>query len=181
MRLKTTLLASVALGGLMAAPALARSSAPHIVLAAPHGVSAHVKSGVTPTYHQNTSNFTETQTFTGTIPVKEDYKKTLDLLGDTWYSTANCTEPSNEKWKKLKKKTKYATIGTTTLTGSISACPGTTFTFPTITYDLVTKPTFVKGKKAPTDKVSGDLYAHDFNGYNLTLVAHVDLTFEKKD
>jgi hypothetical protein len=174
MTLKTTLLASVALCGLMAAPALAKGGAPNIHLAAPHGVQAvHVKNGVSPSYHQNTTNFTETVTFSAVLSISTYFKQKIDLLGETWYNESSCAQPTKQKWKKLPKKTKYAKVGTATSTGTIGGCGSTIFTFQDITYDLISK----KAKAGKTDKVSGDLVAKKFEGYNLTLVAHVDITF----
>jgi len=172
MTLKTTLLASAALCGLMAAPALARSSgAPAIHLAAPHGATAaHVKS-----LHRNPNitDFTETVTFTATLSVSTYYKDKIDLLGETWFNSTQCVQPTKQKWKGLPKKTKYAKVGKSTSTGTLGAegCPET-FTFQDITYDLVKKPAVGK-----TDSVAGDLVANHFEGYDLKLVATIDITF----
>jgi hypothetical protein len=117
-----------------------------------------------------------TETLTATLSISTYYKEKIDLLGETWYSSTQCVQPTKQKWVGLPKTTKYAKIGHTTSTGTIAACGSDIFTFQDITYDLIKKPVLHK-KKPTTDEVSGDLDAPKFEGYNLKLVAHVDITF----
>ncbi|MEJ0047225.1 MAG: hypothetical protein WDN04_14750 [Rhodospirillales bacterium] len=178
MTLRTTLLTGVAICGLTAAPALAHGGAPGIHLAAPHSgiqATAHVKSHIRNPMIQN---FTETATFTGTASASAVYKQKIVLLGETWYSSTSCTAPAanKEKWVGLPKKTKFAKVGQSTSTGTIGGCGSTIFTFHDIDYTLNKKGKTVVGK---TDTVNGKLVAKKFNGYNLTLVANVEITFTK--
>jgi len=174
MTLKTILLAGVAMCGLAAAPALARSQAPNIHLATSSAgtkMTAHMKSKI---HDPSSTNFTETATFTGTISTKADFKVKILLLGETWYSTTSCAAPTKQKWVGLPKKTLYAKVAQSTSTGTVSGCGSTVFTFYDIDYTLTTKKAVGK-----TDTVSGDLVAKHFEGYNLKLVAHVDLAIAK--
>jgi hypothetical protein len=168
MTLKTTLLASVALCGLMAAPALARSSAPSIHLAGHSGLqmAAHVKSNhrLPPIMH-----FTETVSFTATLSYATYFKQKIDLLGETWFNSTQCVQPTKQKWTLLPKKTTYARVGHTTSTGTIAQCGSDIFTFQDITYDLIKK-------KGTADQVTGSLIANRFQGYDLKLNAIIDIT-----
>jgi hypothetical protein len=171
MTLKTTLLASVALCGLMAAPALARSSAPGIHLAGHSGLqmAAHVKSNVRP---PKVMHFTETVTFSATLSYATYFKMKIDLLGETWYSSTQCVQPTKQKWEDLPKTTAYAKVGHTTSTGTIAGCGSDIFTFQDITYDLIKK-------KGTADQVTGSLVANKFEGYDLKLNAIIDITLTK--
>jgi hypothetical protein len=171
MTLKTTLLASVALCGLMAAPALARSTAPSIHLAGHSGVpmAAHVKSS---RINPSVTHVTQTLTFTGSLSYAADFKMKVVLLGETWYSSTQCVQPTKEKWVGLPKTTLYARVTQSTSTGTIAGCTGTTFTFHDIDYELI-------HKKGTSDTVSGALEANHFEGYDLKLNAHIDLTLTK--
>jgi len=180
MTLKTTLLASVALCGLMAAPALARSSAPNFHLAGRSSLplTAHVKTNA---HVDKATHFTSTVTFSASLSVSEYYKQKIDLLGESWFLTTTggtCIQPTKQKWVGLPKKTTYAKVGHTAITGTTANCPDQgPFTFQTITYDLVTIP--ANPLKKDKDTVAGNLVANNFDGYDLKLVATVDISFTK--
>jgi hypothetical protein len=159
------LMAGAAICALATAPAFA-AKAPNIHLAF-HGGTTLAK---TSHHIGKTSNFTETATFSGSISTSADYKTKVVVLGETWYSSTNCTQPTKEKWKPLPKKTAYAKISQSTSTGSIGGCTGTVFTFHDINYDLTKKNAVGK-----TDSFTGDLVAKKFEGYNLKLIANINL------
>ena len=174
MSLTKTLFAGAALCALCTAPALARGLAPSIHIAGIEsstnmtvGSTAHSKSnGAGP----NLPSFTETVTFTGTLSQAVDHKVPVLLWAETWYSSASCTEPANEKLK-TPKATALAKISHGSSTGTISACGSTIFTFYGPVYTLK-----AKGKR---DAFTSDLTAKNFVGYNLKLVANTDLTITK--
>jgi hypothetical protein len=163
----------VALCSFTAVPALARTAGPSIHLATVHGLpmKTHMKS----TPRESISHFTQTETFSASLSVATYLKHKVTLLGDTWYLTSSCTQPTKEKWVGLPKKTLYAKVSQSTSTGTITACPGTTFTFHDIDYDLTSK----KTKSGDADVVSGNLIANKFDGYDLKLIATIDITFTK--
>jgi hypothetical protein len=174
MDFRTTLLATVAVCGLAAGPALARESAPNIHLMASRGqtlVAVHGKSHVK---DPSITNYTVTTTFSGSISTAADYKVKTEIVGEAWFS-GSCTEPtSKQKWVGLPKKTVYAKISTGTVTSSLAngACPGDTFKFYTVLYDLTTK-----NAAGSTDSFTGTLTALRFlKAYNLYLKATFDVT-----
>jgi hypothetical protein len=175
MTLKTTLLAGVAICGLMAAPALARGTAPSIHLAGHSALqtTAHVK-----TQHVNpqVTDLTETITFSGSASATAIHKVPITLLGETWYDSANCTQPTKQSWKNLPKKSTYGKVGHTTSTGTIGGCGSTIFTFQDILYTETAPPAKAKNH---TDQVVGDLIAPNFNKYHLDLHAIVNLNLTK--
>jgi hypothetical protein len=158
------LMAGAAICALATAPAFAASKAPNIHLAF-HGGGTLVK---TSHHIGKATNFTETATFSGSISTSADYKTKVVVLGETWYDSTNCTQPTKEKWKPLPKKTTYAKLSQSTSTGSIGGCTGTVFTFHDINYDLTKK-----NGAGKTDTFTGDLVAKNFIGYNLKLIANL--------
>ena len=167
MTLAKTLLASAAVCALCTAPALAREAPPihsagiDSALTLKVGSPAHFK---TSQAHPDAKDFTESATFTGPLPARRD--ATL-LWGETWYSPATCLEPANEK-AMFPKTTAVAKITKGTSTGTISACPGTTFTFYGPVYDLK--------MRAKSDSFASVISARRFSGYNLTLNVATDLS-----
>jgi hypothetical protein len=171
MTLRIALLTGASLLTLIAAvPAMARGVPPNIHLAIKpaimrHGVHTHFKSG---TGRLQTQQFTTTATFTAAISESAVLKKKVPILAQTWYNSTTCMQPTREKWKNLTKKTQFAKISTSISTGTVTACPGTVFTFHDIDYQLLSA-------SATQDTVTGDLNAPSFEGYNLTLIATVNV------
>jgi hypothetical protein len=167
MTLAKTLLASAAVCALCTAPALARV-APAIHLAGIDtaltlkvGSPAHFK---TSQVHPDANEFTETVTFTGPLPAK---RVATMLWGETWYNQNTCLEPANET-SKFPRKTAVAKITKGTSTGTISTCPGTTFTFYGPVYKL--------RERTKSDSFASVIGAKHFSGYNLTLNVNTELS-----
>jgi hypothetical protein len=132
----------------------------------------HLKSNI---HDPSTPNYTQTATFTGSLSTATAYKVKTILLGESWVDSSSCTQPTKQKWATVTKPTK-GTLSYSSSTGMLSsgACPTTTFTFQDIDYTLKAK---VKAGGADiTDSLTSDLIAKKFLGYNLKLVANVDLT-----
>ncbi len=175
MKFSTLLLASASIAALSAAPAFART-APGI-----HAASRHATLVKTHPTRITLMNVTSTATFTGTISTASDYKVKTEILGDTWYDTTSgglCIFPPKEKWTLLPKKTAYARIGQSTMTGTLSVCPSgsQTPTYHEILYTLETKKAV-----GSTDVVTGTLTASKWKlapgvVYNLYLKATIDLS-----
>jgi autotransporter adhesin len=156
-------------------PALARDHAPSIHLMAATGARAVAVHSKSKPIERTITNVTETATFTGTISTAADYKKKTEIAGEAWFS-GSCTEPATPKqaWKGLPKKTLYAKISTGTVESALGsgACPGDTFKFYTVIYDLSTKKAV-----GDTDSFTGTLTALKFlKVYDLYLEATFDLT-----
>jgi len=139
MTFKRVLMVGAALCGISALSAVSASAAtaPNIHLLALHK-SAVVKTAV---HHQPAGTATYTITVSTTISSSADYKvKTpLALTYYTFTSNSNpCTFPKKQKISVSPKKTKYAKIGTSTETSTLSACT-TPDTFYGDTYDLTSK------------------------------------------
>jgi hypothetical protein len=173
MSLRAILLAGAAVCCLAAAPAFAREHAPNIHLMAATGaraVAAHAKSKAS---DRSVVSDTYTTTFSVSISTSADYKKKTEIVGDAWFS-GSCTEPATPKqaWKGLPKKTAYAKISTGTVETTLAsgACPGDTFKFYTVIYDLSTKQAV-----GDTDTFTGTLTALKFlKKYDL----YLDSTFD---
>jgi hypothetical protein len=175
MSLTKTLFASAALCALCTAPALARGLAPSIHVAGIESASS-MKVGAAAHSKTNAANpdrpsFTETITFTGTLSTASAHKVPILLWAETWYSSASCTQPTNEKLI-TPKTTAVARIHHGTSTGNISGCGSTIFTFYGPIYTL-------EKKHATSDSFQSLVTAHNFVGYNLKLVANTDLTITK--
>jgi hypothetical protein len=139
MTLKRVLMVGVALCGISALSAVSANAAtaPNIHLLALHN-SAVVKTAV---HHQPAGTATYTITVSTTISASADYKvKTpLALTYYTFTSSSNpCKFPKKQKITVSTKKTKYAKIGTSTETSTLSGC-STPDTFYGDTYDLTAK------------------------------------------
>jgi len=172
MSLTKTLLAGAAVCALCTAPALAAAPSIHLgglgsAMTMKVGSNLHAKTNAA---NPNLPSFTQTVTFTATLSRAASKEVPVLLWAETWYSSASCTEPSNEKLM-TPRKTALAHISHGTSTGVISACGSTVFTFYGPVYTLE--------HKGKTDAFTSDLTAKNFVGYNLKLVANTDLTITK--
>jgi hypothetical protein len=165
MTLAKSLFAGAAFCALCTAPALS-VAAPHMHLAGYDNLATqkagpvHMKSS---RVHDDLTNYTETITFSYSLP---QLKKKTMLWGETWYNGETCKAAKKESLT-VPKKTKVAKISVGTSTGSISACPGTVYTFYGPVYDLV--------KSAKSDAFASVLVAKKYSGYNLTLNVNTNL------